>query len=154
MAIEITRHIDYAIRWSVNVETHMVSVQRLLQFAALREESQKENEETSLAISGQLDFNDVEMRYNPDLPPALIQLTFSIQPGEKVAVVGRTGAGKSSLYQLLLGFRKADAGCVRIDGQDISQLDPCSLRRKINVVLQQPFVVETDTIRDNLDPRK
>ena len=93
------------------------------------------------------------MRYKPDLQPALKDLTFTVRAGERVAVVGRTGAGKSSLYQLLLGFRVADRGRVTLDDQDLSQLDLDVLRRQINVVLQHPFVVATDTIRENLDPR-
>lgn len=55
------------------------------------------------------------MNYKPDLAPALHHLTFNIQAGERIAVVGRTGAGKSSLYQLLLGFRVANKGKVMLD---------------------------------------
>lgn len=58
------------------------------------------------------------MKYRPNLQPALDQLSFSIDPGTSVAVVGRTGAGKSSLYQLLLSFRTADQGQVSIDDMD------------------------------------
>lgn len=55
------------------------------------------------------------MSYRPELPPALKNLTFKVRAGEKVAVVGRTGAGKSSLYQLLLGFRVANKGKLLLD---------------------------------------
>ena len=81
------------------------------------------------------------MRYKPDLQPALRNLSFVVEPGEKVAVVGRTGAGKSSLYQLLLGFRTANKGCLLIDDHDVSNMDLAQLRSEINVVLQQPFVI-------------
>ena len=57
------------------------------------------------------------------------------EPGEKIAVVGRTGAGKSSLYQLLLGFRTANKGCLFIDDLDVSKMDLDQLRSEINVVL-------------------
>ena len=63
------------------------------------------------------------MRYQPTLNPALTDLSFTIDATERVAVVGRTGAGKSSLLQLLLGFRQADKGRVLLDGEDISSLD-------------------------------
>lgn len=63
------------------------------------------------------------MRYQPTLDPALTDLSFTIDATERVAVVGRTGAGKSSLLQLLLGFRQANKGRVLLDGEDISSLD-------------------------------
>lgn len=92
------------------------------------------------------------MRYKPSLKPALRSLSFTIDPGMTVAVVGRTGAGKSSLYQLLTGFRTANRGKVLIDDFDISKLDLVTLRNEINVVLQQHFVIASDSIKDNLDP--
>lgn len=92
------------------------------------------------------------MKYNASLKPALENLSLNIEPGMKVAVVGRTGAGKSSLYQLLIGFRSANEGKVMIDGVDVSKLDLKSLRSSVNVVLQQPFILTSDSIRLNLDP--
>jgi len=91
--------------------------------------------------TGKVEFSNVEMRYKADLNPALKKLSFTIEPGSKVAVVGRTGAGKSSLYQLLTGFRSADQGTLRIDNVDVSEMDLDSLRSKQNIVLQQPFVI-------------
>ena len=85
--------------------------------------------------------------------PALQNLTFRIDPGQRIAVVGRTGAGKSSLYQLLNGFRTTSKGSVLIDDLDISKISLSSLRSEINMVLQQPFVLSSDTIRANLDPK-
>ena len=85
--------------------------------------------------TGKIEFNNVEMRYKPDLRPALRNLTFKIDPGTKVAVVGRTGAGKSTIYQLLIGFRQTNEGQVLIDGYDADKLALKSLRSEINVVL-------------------
>jgi len=107
----------------------------------------------NLQFNGKLEFARVEMRYKECLQPALNNLSFVVEPSEKVAVVGRTGAGKSSLYQLLLGFRTANKGCVLIDGEDVSKIDLRLLRREMNVVLQHSFVVQTDSVRKNLDPR-
>jgi len=149
MTIEITRQFDMAIRWSVNLETSMVSVQRLLALANLPAET-KPDLDTSLRegplvdnnqFRGKIEFTRVEMRYKPDLQPALRNLSFVIKPGQKIAVVGRTGAGKSSLYQLLLGFRTADKGCLLLDDLDVSLIDLRHLRSEINVVLQHPFVI-------------
>lgn len=77
----------------------------------------------SSRFKGKLEFTRVEMRYKTDLQPALRNLSFVAEPGEKIAVVGRTGAGKSSLYQLLLGFRTANKGCLLIDDHDVSNMD-------------------------------
>ena len=118
MAIDITRHIDFAIRWSTTLEMNMLSIQRLLEYSKLEPEGHNRYVKKlgdNHRFNGQLDFQRVQMNYKPDLPPALKNLTFNIRAGEKVAVVGRTGAGKSSLYQLLLGFRVADKGKVMLD---------------------------------------
>lgn len=93
------------------------------------------------------------MRYKDDLEPALTNLSFTVMPGEHVGVVGRTGAGKSSLLQLLLGFRQPTKGKVILDGEDITALDLQYLRKELNVVMQQPFVIPSDSLRENLDPK-
>ena len=84
--------------------------------------------------------------------PALRNVSFTIEAGSKVAVVGKTGAGKSSLYQLLQGFRTPTKGRVLIDDSDISEIPLDTLRSEIDVVHQQPFILTSDTIRKNLDP--
>lgn len=74
-------------------------------------------------ITGKVEFKDVEMRYKHDLEPALKDLSFTLNAGEQIAVVGRTGAGKSSLFQLLFRFRSADKGQVLIDNRSVEDLD-------------------------------
>lgn len=105
-------------------------------------------------FTGKIEFKDVEMRYKPELAPALNKLSFVIEAGERVAVVGRTGAGKSSIYQLLIGLRSANQGVLSIDDRDVCSMELSQLRSQINVVLQNAFVVPSDTLRDNLDPRR
>lgn len=144
------------------LETNMVSVQRLLALANLKIEIppglEDSNRYGTVMVSnnhfiGNVNFTRVEMSYKKDLQPALRKLTFEVLPGEKVAVVGRTGAGKSSLFQLLLGLRACSKGAVMIDEQDVSLIDLRYLRGELNVVMQQPFIVQTQTIRENLDPK-
>jgi len=132
MAIDITRHIDFAIRWSTTFETQMLSIQRLLEYAKLEPEAVDRTIKAPAdghQFAGNINFEGVDMRYRPDLQPALKGLTFAARAGERVAVVGRTGAGKSSLYQLLLGFRMADKGRVALDDQDLRHLDLGILRK-------------------------
>jgi ATP-binding cassette subfamily C protein CydC len=94
-------------------------------------------------------FEAVHFRYRPADPPALAALTFRVEPGERVAVVGRTGAGKSTLAHLLVRFWDPGQGCVRIGGRDIRTLAEGDLRRLVTVVSQQPHIFNA-SIRDNL----
>lgn len=138
----------------------MLSVQRLQQLVDVKPErgsltDKKKNPVqpiSSAPLTGRVEFKDVEMRYKHDLEPALKNLSFSVQAGEQVAVVGRTGAGKSSLFQLLFRFRSASKGQVLIDGKSVEDLDLQQLRKSLNVVLQQSFVISNETLRQNLDP--
>lgn len=75
------------------------------------------------------------MRYSSKLRPALEDLTFTIERGEKVSVVGRTGSGKSSLFQLLQGFRMPFSGDIWIDGNSIRGFKLSNLRKQTSVVL-------------------
>jgi ABC-type multidrug transport system fused ATPase/permease subunit len=92
------------------------------------------------------------MVYKPGLPHALRDLTFTLKPGQRIAVVGRTGAGKSSLFQILAGFRRPTEGKLKINGKDVREYPLKELRQRLNVVFQNPFIIESDSIRDNLDP--
>ena len=106
MAVEVARHFNTAIRWSFKMEMDLVAVQRLMRYADLQPEQSKEllNQQQE-RLQGNIEFVDVEMRYQLHLEPAIRNLSLKITAGEKVAVVGRTGAGKSSFFQLLQGFR-------------------------------------------------
>ena len=87
-------------------------------------------------ISGGIELNNVSFRYNEHMPLVLDNLSLKIRPGQYVAIVGKTGCGKSTLMRLLLGFEKPQKGAVYFDGKDISTVDLKSLRQKIGVVLQ------------------
>lgn len=87
-------------------------------------------------LSGALELNNVSFRYNEQMPMVLDDLSLKIKAGQYVAIVGRTGCGKSTLIRLLLGFEKPDKGAVYYDGRDLASLDLRSVRRNIGVVLQ------------------
>ena len=90
------------------------------------------------------------MRYQDHLEPALKNLSFSIKEGERVAVVGRTGAGKSSFFSLLQGFRQHCSGNIMIDGRDIKSCTKQNLRNSVNVVLQNTYINENESVKVNL----
>nr|XP_019043406.1 hypothetical protein I302_07983 [Kwoniella bestiolae CBS 10118]OCF22336.1 hypothetical protein I302_07983 [Kwoniella bestiolae CBS 10118] len=100
---------------------------------------------------GGISFKDVEMRYRPELPLILKGTSFDIRPGEKVGVIGRTGAGKSSLVQALFRTVELCGGKIEIDGKDISQLGLDGLRKGLGIIPQDPFLFG-GTVRLNIDP--
>ena len=94
------------------------------------------NKEIVTGISGRVELDHVSFRYSEDTPYILNDLSLKVRPGEYIAVVGRTGCGKSTLVRLLLGFEKPEKGAVYYDGRDINGLDLQSLRRRIGTVTQ------------------
>jgi ABC-type multidrug transport system fused ATPase/permease subunit len=97
---------------------------------------------------GKLELENVTFGYAKDRP-VLNNVTFTVQPGEKIAVLGATGSGKSSLIYLIPRFYDVQAGSIRIDGTDIRQFKLASLRQQIGVVLQDVFLF-SGTIKENI----
>lgn len=151
----------------------MISVENVRQFVGLEpevEESTDDNQSTSTANpegaiadlrptsrtapirwkEGRITFNRVTLRYFEDEKPAVDQLTFTIEGGERVGVVGRTGAGKSTIVSLLFRLYPFE-GTIEIDGTDTKTLSLSHLRSSIGVIPQDP-VLFSDTLRRNLDP--
>ena len=91
------------------------------------------------------------MRYRPHLDLVLKGLSFVIKPKEWIGVVGRTGAGKSSIIECLYRMVDIESGCIKIDGQDISNYSLKSLRSEIGIIPQTPLLFNTNLI-NNLDP--
>ncbi len=100
---------------------------------------------------GEVRFSGIVMPYLPGAPPVLRGVDFALRSGEKVGVVGRTGAGKSSLIIALYRLVEASAGTIHIDGVDVSRLSLGALRRRIAIIPQEP-VMFSGTFRSNLDP--
>ena len=100
-------------------------------------------------VSGEVDLRDVSFRYGEDTPWALQDLQLRFVPGETVAVVGATGAGKSTLVKLIARYYDVSEGAVLIDGSDLRTLDLQSYRRHLAVVPQEPHLF-SGTIRDNI----
>jgi NHLM bacteriocin system ABC transporter ATP-binding protein len=92
--------------------------------------------EDAARLGGGVEFAGVSFSYAPDLPPVLDNLSFSIRPGEFVAIVGPSGGGKSTILRLLLGLDRPQAGELFFDGRPMSRLTPDSVRRQIGTVLQ------------------
>ena len=87
-------------------------------------------------LSGSIELNNVTFRYTENMPPVLDDLSLKIRPGQYVAIVGKTGCGKSTLMRIMLGFETPQKGAVYYDGRDLKKIDLKSLRRRIGAVLQ------------------
>jgi len=95
-----------------------------------------ENKQVVTRLTGSIEINNVSFRYNEEMPLVLDNLTLKIPAGQYVAIVGKTGCGKSTLMRLLLGFETPQRGAIYYDGQDIARLDLRSLRQHIGAVTQ------------------
>ncbi len=91
---------------------------------------------TNIGFEGEIAFNRVSMRYSADANPAILGVSFTVQPGEMVGVIGHSGSGKTTLMKLALGLYRPQAGSVTIDGVDIRQLRPITLRQTVSYVPQ------------------
>lgn len=95
-----------------------------------------ENKKSVTTLSGSIEVNNLTFRYTEDGPPILDNLNFKVRSGEYIAVVGKTGCGKSTLMRVLLGFEKPETGAVYYDGRDLETLDLRSVRQSIGTALQ------------------
>ncbi|KAG2037723.1 P-loop containing nucleoside triphosphate hydrolase protein [Suillus americanus] len=145
-------------RQTADVENYMNAVERLVQYVAgdtIPHEAPHEIEERKPPAQwpehGAVEFNNVKMAYRPGLPNVLRGISIKIGGGEKIGVVGRTGAGKSSLMLALFRIVELSGGSITIDGIDISTIGLKDLRSKISIIPQDPLLF-SGTIRSNLDP--
>ena len=100
---------------------------------------------------GKIEFIDVEMSYRKDLTASLQDFNLKVEPGMSVGIVGRTGAGKSSILQALFRLVDPNEGKVLIDGVDYKSVGLHLLRQNLSFIPQSPFLM-SGTIRENLDP--
>jgi ABC-type multidrug transport system fused ATPase/permease subunit len=129
-------------------------------YLPLRDTFRKQNVSQAMALAqadtlwpreGIVEFHNVHVRYRPNLPPVLKNLDFSVKPCEKIGIVGRTGAGKSTITLCLLRVLELLEGNIIIDGLDIARMSLGELRSKITIILQDPSLYE-GTLRENVDP--
>ena len=103
-----------------------------------------EGKQVVTRLSGGVELNNVSFRYRESMPLVIDDLSLKIRPGQYVAIVGKTGCGKSTLIRLLLGFEKPDKGAVYYDGKDLNSIDLKSLRQKTGVVMQDGKLFQGD----------
>jgi len=154
-ALQITQSLNWIVRQTVEVETNIVSVERVLEYAELPSEApeviHRHRPPISWPANGAVQFNDYSTRYREGLDLVLKGINLDIKPHEKIGVVGRTGAGKSSLTLALFRIIEPTEGNISIDALNTSTIGLLDVRRRLAIIPQDAALFE-GTIRDNLDP--
>lgn len=136
-------------------EAQMVAVERLEEYSNIPTEAPpiipNRRPPKEWPTEGEIVFNDLKLRYRPGLELVLKGISCTIKPKEKIGVVGRTGAGKSTLMLALFRLIEPADGSITIDGIDICTIGLADLRSKISIIPQDPTLF-TGTFRSNLDP--
>lgn len=128
----------------------MASAERIFEILDTTPEVQdRPNAKPLPPIRGEVVFDNVSFAYAPDKPEVLHSLSLHVKPGQRVAIVGPTGAGKSTIVNLLMRFYDATGGSIRIDGHDVRDVTLASLRSQMGIVLQDSFIF-SGTIEENI----
>ncbi|XP_068157078.1 ATP-binding cassette sub-family C member 4 [Drosophila tropicalis] len=150
-AMILTGMVQYGVRQVAESLQQMTSVERVLQYTELEQEPAMEKvPPPQWPTHGQVELRDMSCRYDPNGSPVLKHLSLTIEPGWKVGIVGRTGAGKSSLIGVLFRLAHIEGG-VYIDGIETGSISLETLRTRISIIPQDP-VLFSASIRYNLDP--
>ncbi|KAJ3196394.1 hypothetical protein HK101_009105 [Irineochytrium annulatum] len=154
-ALNFSDYLLWLIRCQAGLEMAMNAVERVDEYLEIDQEApsviESRRPAKSWPESGGLVVRDLEMRYAPELEPVLRGVSFEVIGGEKVGVVGRTGAGKSSLALALFRIVEPSAGSIHIDGVNCADVGLFDLRSRLTIIPQDP-VLFNGTIRSNLDP--
>lgn len=154
-ALGTTQALNWVIRSFCEIETNIVSVERVKEYIDLPSEAPEIIETNRPSHiwpeKGMIEYRDYSTRYRAGLDLVLKGISFKVAPKEKVGIVGRTGAGKSSLSLSLFRIIEASSGSIVVDGVDISTIGLHDLRSRLTIIPQDP-VLFAGTVRDNLDP--
>jgi len=130
------------------MQSGVASAERVFELLDAEEESPDAAGTASPVVGGEVVFEGVSFRYDP-VTPLIEDFDLDVRPGQTIAIVGPTGAGKTTIVNLLMRFYDIDRGAIRVDGQDIRELPREALRRMFGMVLQDTWIFAS-TIRDNI----
>ncbi|KAF8623627.1 hypothetical protein AX17_007328 [Amanita inopinata Kibby_2008] len=154
--LSVQQAFGWLVRQSAEVENNMNSVERIVHYATKIEQEAPYDlpaakPPTSWPTEGCVELENVVLSYRPELPPVLKGITMTVNAGEKIGIVGRTGAGKSSIMTALYRLVELSSGSIHIDGVDISKVGLTDLRKGLAIIPQDPLLF-SGTLRTNLDP--
>uniref|UniRef100_A0A670ZSW7 ABC-type glutathione-S-conjugate transporter n=1 Tax=Pseudonaja textilis TaxID=8673 RepID=A0A670ZSW7_PSETE len=153
-AMNITQTLNWLVRMTSELETNIVAIERLNEYTEIKNEAPwvtAQRPPSQWPKNGEITFIDYKVRYRPELELVLDGINCDIKGTEKIGVVGRTGAGKSSLTNCLFRILEAAGGKILIDGLDIATLGLHDLREKLTIIPQDPILF-SGSLRMNLDP--
>ncbi|XP_077594389.1 ATP-binding cassette sub-family C member 3 isoform X1 [Stigmatopora nigra] len=154
-ALQVTMSLNWMVRMTSDLENNIVAVERVKEYSETKTEAPWEIEDKKPHLDwpmhGNVEFHNYSVRYREGLDLVLKNLTLSVKGGEKVGIVGRTGAGKSSMTLCLFRLLEAAEGEISIDDVKISEIGLHDLRSKLTIIPQEP-VLFSGTLRMNLDP--
>ncbi|XP_052069136.1 multidrug resistance-associated protein 1-like [Mytilus californianus] len=154
-ALNVTNCIEWLVKLTTNAETNIISLERIKEYSETPTEAdwivENKRPEHDWPNEGKVEMDNYGVRYREGLELVLKSISCKIAPCEKIGIVGRTGAGKSSLTMGLFRILEKAQGCIVIDGIDISTIGLHDLRSKITIIPQDP-VLFSGTMRMNLDP--
>ncbi|XP_070802163.1 ATP-binding cassette sub-family C member 2 [Pituophis catenifer annectens] len=153
-ALNITQTLNWLVRMTSELETNIVAIERLYEYTEIANEAPwvtAKRPPSQWPNNGEITFIDYKVRYRPDLELVLDGISCDIKGTEKIGVVGRTGAGKSSLTNCLFRILEAAGGKILIDGLDIAAIGLHDLREKLTIIPQDPILF-SGSLRMNLDP--
>jgi ABC-type multidrug transport system fused ATPase/permease subunit len=156
-ALTITATLNMLVRSCSDLETNIVAIERCLEYTRLESESPTRAQSPPTTpppdwpSQGNIRFETYSTKYRTDLPDVLHDLTFEVRAGEKIGIVGRTGAGKSSLTLALFRVLEASSGRICIDDLPINRLALVDLRSRLSIIPQEPILF-AGSLRSNLDP--
>ncbi|XP_044896484.1 ATP-binding cassette sub-family C member 2 isoform X8 [Felis catus] len=153
-ALNITQTLNWLVRMTSEIETNIVAVERINEYIKVENEAPWVTDKRpppGWPSKGEIQFNNYQLRYRPELDLILKGITCDIKSMEKVGVVGRTGAGKSTLTNALFRILEAAGGQIIIDGVDIASIGLHDLREKLTIIPQDPILF-SGSLRMNLDP--
>lgn len=154
-ALSVTQTLNWLVRMTSDVETNIVAVERIKEYTETTQEAEWEIPEKKppeyWPEHGVVEFNKYSTRYREGLDLVVKDIDCKISGGEKIGIVGRTGAGKSSLTLALFRIIEAASGNITIDKIDISKIGLHDVRRRLTIIPQDP-VLFSGTLRMNLDP--
>uniref|UniRef100_A0A8C5A8A0 ABC-type glutathione-S-conjugate transporter n=1 Tax=Gadus morhua TaxID=8049 RepID=A0A8C5A8A0_GADMO len=153
-SLNVTQTLNWLVRMTSELETNIVAVERVSEYSELQTEAEWASETQPPGTwpdAGRLQFDNYKVRYRPELDLVLNGISCDISSTEKIGIVGRTGAGKSSLTNCLFRIIEAAEGRILIDGIDISKIGLHDLRNRLTIIPQDP-VLFSGSLRMNLDP--
>lgn len=153
-SLQITTQLNMMVRMTTELENAFNSVERIQEYTNLEAEAALKGPQyppTDWPSEGRVEMKDLVVSYRPGLPPVIKGINLTIEPTMKIGVCGRTGAGKSTLFQVLFRMMEATSGSLCFDGVDVSSLGLEDVRNAISIIPQEP-VLFSGSLRSNLDP--